>query len=233
MATVNTLYTYTLPIAAGILSFFTSTVLWILINRLLNRIDGPKSNFFIGIGLSLPSQATQRLRDWAQQYGEVYKIRIGWYHWVVLSSPEAIKEVFDKQSISCSSKMPAPMGELVVGGMRMLTMPYGPKWRAYRTLVHGLLTPKMVETFVPVQTLEIKQLMYDLAFDNVNNSAFYGHVCRALFSIMMTAVFGRRIDRVDHEDIKYSEQSGRLLGKLGKAGTFIEDEIPPLAKLPT
>lgn len=125
------------------------------------------------------------------------------------------------------------MGELVVGGMRMLTMPYGPKWRAYRTLVHNLLTPKMVQTFVPIQTLEIKQLMYNLAFDNFNNAAFYGHLRRALFSIMMTAVYGRRIDRVDHEDIKYSEQSGRLLGKLGKAGTFIEDEIPPLAKLPT
>lgn len=125
------------------------------------------------------------------------------------------------------------MGELVVGGMRMLTMPYGPKWRAYRTLVHNLLTSKMVQTFVPIQTLEIKQLMYNLAFDNFNNAAFYGHLRRALFSIMMTAVYGRRIDRVDHEDIKYSEQSGRLLGKLGKAGTFIEDEIPPLAKLPT
>jgi len=129
--------------------------------------------------------------------------------------------------------MPAPIGELVVGGMRMLTMPYGPKWRAYRTLVHRLLTPKMVESFVPVQDLEVRQLMFDLANKNFNDAAFYGHLRRALFSIMMTAVYGRRIDRVDHEDIKLSQQSGHLLGKLGKAGTFIEDEIPPLAKLPT
>lgn len=70
----------------------------------------------------------------------------------------------------------------------MLTMPYGPKWRAYRTLVHNLLTPKMVETFVPVQTLEMKQFMYNLAFDNVSNAVFYGHLRRALFSIMMTAL---------------------------------------------
>ncbi|XTI87484.1 putative O-methylsterigmatocystin oxidoreductase [Cenococcum geophilum] len=233
MAIVDTLYAYPLPVAAGILFLLTATVLWIRKDRRLNKINGPKGNIFVGIGLSLPLYATQRLREWAQQYGEVYKIRIGWYHWVVLNSPEAIKEVFDRQSISCSSKMPAPMGELVVGGMRMLTMPYGPKWRAYRTLVHGLLTPKIVQTFVPVQTLEIKQLMYDLAYNNFNDAAFYGHIRRALFSIMMTAVYGRRIDRMDHEDIKYSEQSGKLLGKLGKAGTFIEDEIPPLAKLPT
>ena len=96
MAVVNALYAYPLPAAIGILSLFTSTLLWIFISRPLNKIDGPKGNIFVGIGLSLPSQATRRLRDWAQQYGEVYKIRIGWYYWVVLSSPEAIKEVFDK-----------------------------------------------------------------------------------------------------------------------------------------
>lgn len=90
----------------------------------------------------------------------------------------------------------------------------------------------MVQSFVPVQTTEVKQLLYDLAFHNHGNAAFYGHLRRALFSIMMTAVYGRRIDRMDDEDIKLSQQSGQLLGKLGKAGTFIEDEIPPLAKLP-
>lgn len=97
MAIVNTLYAYALPVAAGIFFLLTATVLWILKNRPLNKIDGPKGDIFVGIGLSLPPQATQRLREWAQQYGEVYKIRIGWYYWVVLSSPEAIKEVFDKQ----------------------------------------------------------------------------------------------------------------------------------------
>lgn len=97
MAIVNTLYAYTLAVTAGILFLLTATVLWIRKNKPLNKIDGPKGNIFVGIGLSLPPQATQRLREWAQQYGEVYKIRIGWYHWVVLSSPEAIKEVFDKQ----------------------------------------------------------------------------------------------------------------------------------------
>ncbi|TVY19762.1 Cytochrome P450 monooxygenase patH [Lachnellula arida] len=192
----------------------------------LQKINGPRGNMLVGQGLVLPPKATQRLREWAQEYGEVYKIRIGWYNWVVLSSPEAIKEVFDKQ-------MPAPMGELVVGGMRMLTMPYGPKWRAYRTLVHNLLKPQTVQSFVPIQTIEIKRLIYDLAVANHSNAAFYGHVRRALFSIMMTAVYGRRIESADDKDLKLSEKSGKLLGMLSRAGTFIEDEIPFLAKLPT
>ena len=110
--------------------------------------------------------------------------------------------------------MPAPIGELVVEGRRMLTMPYGPKWRAYRTPVHNLSTPKMVQKFVPFQTVEIKQLTSNLAFDNSNNAALDRHLRRPLISIMMTAVGGRRIDRVDHEDNKYSDQSRRLLENL-------------------
>ena len=102
MAIVNALYVYALPVTAGVLFLLAATVLWTLQNRPLNKIDGPKGNPIFGIGLSLPPQATQRLREWAQQYGEVYKLRIGWYHWVVLSSPEAIKEVFDKQVIDYS-----------------------------------------------------------------------------------------------------------------------------------
>jgi hypothetical protein len=67
----------------------------------LQKINGPRGNMLVGQGLALPPKATQRLREWAQEYGEVYKIRIGWYNWVVLSSPEAIKEVFDKQVSWC------------------------------------------------------------------------------------------------------------------------------------
>lgn len=97
MAIVNILYMNALPIAAGVIFLFTAAVLWTHQNRPLNKIDGPKGNFLFGIGLSLPPKATQRLREWAQQYGEVYKIRIGWYHWVILNSPEAVKEILDKQ----------------------------------------------------------------------------------------------------------------------------------------
>ena len=94
---MNILYPNALPIAAGVILSFTAFVLWARQKRPLNKIDGPKGNILFGIGLSLPPKATQRLREWAQQYGEVYKIRIGWYHWVILNSPEAIKEVLDKQ----------------------------------------------------------------------------------------------------------------------------------------
>jgi hypothetical protein len=72
-------------------------VFWIRRDKRLDKIDGPKGRLFVGLGLSLPQPASQLLREWAQQYGDIYKIKIGYYNWVVLSSPEAVKEILDKQ----------------------------------------------------------------------------------------------------------------------------------------
>jgi cytochrome P450 len=125
------------------------------------------------------------------------------------------------------------MGDGVVAGdRRMFTMPYGFKWRAFRAIVHQLLSPKMTQTFVPTQEFEIKQFMYELGHKNDDEREFYRHVRRMSFSIMMTSTYGRRIDSWDHDDVRASTESSRLLGKVMRPGSFIEDEIPPLAKLP-
>ncbi|KUL82317.1 hypothetical protein ZTR_09715 [Talaromyces verruculosus] len=211
----------------------TAAFLWSRRDRSLDTIRGPKGHFLFGIGLSLPPRATYVFREWAQEYGELFKIRVGWYNWVVVNSPAAMREIFDKQSISTSSKMPTPIGhDVVVGGMRMFTMPYGPKWRAYRAIVHQLLSAKMTQTFVATQTFEVKQLMWDLAHNNTYADEFYQHIRRLSFSIIMTSTYGRRVDRWDHDDVHYAMESSRILGTITRAGGFIEDEIPLLAKLP-
>ena len=63
------------------------------------RIDlpGPSGWPVFGIGIDLPSRPRKMLTDWANKYGSVCKVRVGWYDWVILSSREAVKEVFDKQ----------------------------------------------------------------------------------------------------------------------------------------
>ena len=63
----------------------------------LRSLPGPRGNCFIGIGISLPPRAHNVMRDWAAQYGELFRIRVGWYDWVVVNSPEAMKDIFDKQ----------------------------------------------------------------------------------------------------------------------------------------
>lgn len=67
-------------------------------NDPLRTIPGPQWKYpVIGLGFSLPPKPIQVFRKWAQEYGEVFRIRVGWYDWVVINSPEAFKEIFDKQ----------------------------------------------------------------------------------------------------------------------------------------
>ncbi|KAK7754186.1 hypothetical protein SLS62_003763 [Diatrype stigma] len=89
----------------------------------------------------------------------------------------------------------------------------------------------MTESFVLTQKQELGQMMYDLAFNTPDDTTFSDHIRRTLFSIMMKTVYGRRIERKDDQDVKYTEESAKLLGKLTR-GAFIEDIFPPLARLP-
>lgn len=66
-------------------------------DKRLDKISGPRGNPITGIGLGLPPDAAQKFGTWAAEYGEVFKVRVGWWNWVVLNSPEAVKEVMDRQ----------------------------------------------------------------------------------------------------------------------------------------
>jgi hypothetical protein len=39
------------------------------------------------------------LNSWATQFGDTFKVRVGWYNWVFFNHPDAVKEVFDRQLI--------------------------------------------------------------------------------------------------------------------------------------
>ncbi|KAI5855058.1 putative O-methylsterigmatocystin oxidoreductase [Durotheca rogersii] len=210
-----------------------SLTLWFRRDRRLDKMPGPRGWPLIGIGISLPHKAHFRFREWAAQYGEVFRLRVGWFNWVVINSPQAMQEILNKQSQYTSSKMPAPLGnDVVMGGMRMFTLAYGQKWRAYRNITHQLLSSTMTNTFVPSQEYEVKQLLYDLSTSNRDQQEFQMHVRRFAFSIMMTSTYGLRVTNWDDEDVQHALASARILGSITRAGAFLVDELPFLARLP-
>lgn len=213
--------------------FSTLVISWLRRDRRLDSIPGPKTRPFIGVGYKLPPKAPALFRQWAQEYGEVFKVRVGWYNWVVINSPQAIREILEKQAVKTSSKAPSPMGhDIVTGGKRMPTMPYGPQWRAQRSVVRQVTTVPMTATFVPSQEFEAKQLLFDLATDNENQRNFYHHLRRYAFSIIMTNTFGTRVKNWDHPDAQNAVRSQAILRRTSRPGAFLVDELPPLAMLP-
>lgn len=220
----------TLVLLAGVTLFI---ITWLFRDRRLDAIPGPRGHPLIGVGYKLPPKAPAVFRKWALEYGDVFKVRVGWYNWIVINTPEAIREILEKQAIVTSSKAPSPMGhDIVTGGNRMPTMPYGRRWRSLRTIIRQITTVPMTATFIPSQEFEAKQLLFDLGTENNNQRNFYQHMRRYAFSIIMTNTFGTRVQTMEHPDVKNAILSQAILRDTSRPGAFVVDEVPPLASLP-
>ncbi|CAK1367939.1 O-methylsterigmatocystin oxidoreductase [Cercospora beticola] len=233
MAELLTLYqNYRTLFLCFALPVLTLLVAYLKRDRKINTIPGPKLHPIVGLGLKLPPNAAKLFRQWAGEYGDIFKVRIGWYNWVVINTPEAVREILEKQAVSTSSKAPSPLGhDVVTGGMRMPTMPYGPRWRAQRSVVRQITSVPMTSTFVPSQEFETKQLLFDLATNNEDQRSFYMHMRRFAFSIVLTNTFGTRVKNIDHPDVHNAMRSQAIMRKT-LPPYFIVDELPLLQKLP-
>jgi cytochrome P450 len=181
-------------IAALVLSYKRTS------NRLPNGYStapGPKGLPIIGNAHQLGPQPHRRITEWARQYGEIFKIRLGWNDWYLLCSPDAVKEVMDRQSKDSSSRAPMPVSsDALSGGMRFLFMPYGAEWRKLRGISHKLLTPAASATFKPSQEWEARMLLEEVLKgrdEEVGNEVGYKAVRRYTVSVIMTSTYGRRI----------------------------------------
>ncbi|KIX94575.1 uncharacterized protein Z520_09621 [Fonsecaea multimorphosa CBS 102226] len=191
------------------------------------RLFSGHSHIYTGQVTNNPSES--QLVKWAQELGEIYQIQMGTQRWVVLSSPEAIKEVFDRQGNLTSSRgvNRVAMGVLS-GGYRMLFMPYGKQWRDIRAIVHRCLTVKSADGMKPSQDLESRRYLYDLLIEPAN---FWNHVKRYSTSVIMYATYGRRIVTVDDPVLNdiYTE-TGIFAECFGQI--HLVDQYPVLEKLP-
>jgi cytochrome P450 len=158
------------------------------------HVPSPKGLPLIGNSLQLGKHPRKQFEKWTEEYGELFKIQLGWNNWVFLNSREAVKEILDRQSASTSSRMPLPVSsDLASGGYRFLMMGYTPTWRKLRAIVHKLLTPKASDVFKPSQDFEAKQLVYDILTDNTTEEEFYMHIRRYTTSVVMTSTYGKRV----------------------------------------
>ena len=58
----------------------------------LRLVPGPKGLPLIGNTLEVPqSRPEKKFMEWAKQYGELFRIQMGWNEWVFVNSDVAVK----------------------------------------------------------------------------------------------------------------------------------------------
>ncbi|CAE7001400.1 hypothetical protein P3342_001417 [Pyrenophora teres f. teres] len=228
---------YTLVLLSLLLATF------VLYTRYKNRpppgkqtAPGPAGLPILGNAHQLDQQPHQQITRWAREYGEVYKIRLGWNDWYMICSPDACKEILDKQSAYTSSRAPFPVaGDALSGGMRFLFMEYGPEWRKLRGISHKLLTPAVSATFKPSQEFEAKMLLEEIlkgADAEKANDVSYMAIRRYTVSVIMTSTYGRRIPQWDCPEVHSIYEIMNDFSTIAKPGAYLADTLPFLGKLP-
>jgi cytochrome P450 len=193
---------------------------------------GPRGLPFIGNLLHITDTETFRFKvqDWARQYGDVFYTRMGGSDYVFLSSPTAVKELFDKRGHIYSSRPPAPLAsDVASAGRRQLFMPYGKEYRVVRRLAHQLLSITQTISYQPIQDSESKQLMFDLLH---NPDDFYALNRRYSASVIITATYGHRIPDWNAPLVKNIYKVVNNLQNFATPGAWIVDTFPSLRYLP-
>ncbi|KJA17919.1 hypothetical protein HYPSUDRAFT_169845 [Hypholoma sublateritium FD-334 SS-4] len=163
-----------------------------------------------------------------KQYGHVASVYQGKTVVVVLGTIKAATDLLEKRGSIYSSRPRNIMaGEILSGGMRGLGMPYGARWRSWRSLMHAGMSGEASQRFKPLQTVEAAVLMRDLLKEDLP-MARYSHFRRFSVSIAFCISYGRRIASLQDPMVLAQQQ----VDECSTQGQYIVEAWPILLKLP-
>ncbi|KAL4906002.1 hypothetical protein BDW74DRAFT_15372 [Aspergillus multicolor] len=193
---------------------------------------GPPTLPIIGNLHLMPSKYPhQQFKKWAEEYGPIYSLVLGTKTYIVLSSDVAVKDLLDKRGANYSSRPEIFIGhEIASGGLRLVTMPYGPLWRMMHKIIHGILNIRAAKAYLPYQMLERQQML--LGFLEQPNE-FVKHLRRYSFSLTTQIIYGFRAQSIHHPKLQQLITCFESWGEVvGNASAQILDLFPVLRKLP-
>ncbi|KAJ3576560.1 hypothetical protein NP233_g352 [Leucocoprinus birnbaumii] len=177
-------------------------------------------------------QPWRRYTEWHKVFGDVISFWLGGTPIVVLGTLKAATDVLEKRGNIYSSRPRNIMGgELLSGGMRGVGMPYGPRWRNWRALMHAGLSIEASQDYKTLQSLEAKILLNDL-LDAKNSEQYALHVRRYAISITSSIAYGVRVRDMNQKIVKENHEIDRYLSKALDLSSSWVDTWPFLLYLP-
>lgn len=112
--------------------------------------------------MSLDSPWKQHMK-WTKKYGPVFRLEAGKDTIIVLGTMKATRDLLDKRSKIYSSRPRSVMaGECVSKGLRPVLMPDNEQWKTARRVQGEVLSHKMSQSYLGLQSLESLQLLRGL-----------------------------------------------------------------------
>ncbi|KAL3458434.1 cytochrome P450 [Aspergillus heterothallicus] len=197
---------------------------------------GPKPLPIIGNVHQAPkSHGWRTYRKWSEQYGPVVHVNMLGQHVMILSTSEAAHDLLAKRGATFSDRPRLFLAtELALKGLNILLMNYTEQFRAHQRLQVAVLNPTPAASYLPLQTLESQQLLYDL-LEHASappGDDVHRYFERAIASTVHTLLYGFRV-RDPHDPIlKTLTRLNDEFSAFVQVGAHIVDTFPVLNNLP-
>ncbi|KAG8913572.1 hypothetical protein FRC02_005397 [Tulasnella sp. 418] len=187
---------------------------------------GPPTTPVLGNIAILPKTDTYvKFNEWAKQYGEIFSLKVGSKTIIVLSSPEAIFHVMEKNGLITANK-PSMAHMLWIFGEDgfLSSVQYGPLYRIWRKAANEMMSISACEKLAPIQLSEASQLLVSF-LDRPED--FFEEIKRTVLSVGFSVFFGVRSPTISSPEPKTFLWSTEEVFHLCAPGAY-----PPVDLLP-
>ncbi|KAG8927450.1 hypothetical protein FRC02_008208 [Tulasnella sp. 418] len=215
------------------LTLLTALVVWLVhrISKIGQREPflppGPDTIPVLGNITLLPkTDMYRKFCEWAKQYGEVFSLKVASQTIIVVSSPEAVAQIMEKNGLITADRPPSAHQAKIFGEDGILTtIPYGPQYRLWRKAANEMMSLSACERHAPIQLAETSQLLTSL-LDHPQD--FLDEVKRTILSVAFSVFFGVRCPTVSSpEPRKFIDLTEKVF-VLGAPGECPPVDIVPL-----
>ncbi|KAJ9379712.1 hypothetical protein DTO063F5_7083 [Paecilomyces variotii] len=178
---------------------------------------GPKTTPVLGNALDFPTSFPHvKFLEWAQEYGDIFSLKIFDRTIIVISSAAAVKHILDTNGARTGNRPRSVLVQRVTNGSLMaLENMENPIWKHGRNAIHTFLTKGSLEKHLQTQQAEYSHFMHDILEDPENT---FQHICRTAASVMITLLYGSRITKYENSHAETYFRGVKLLNEVTDPG---------------
>lgn len=163
------------------------------------------------------------------------RLQLGRQTLMVISSYDAAQAILVSHAGETASRPRQHVAsDLVSGGMRLLFIPHGARWRLMRRALHAGLSISAAQSYAPLQEAESAVMLYELLnTSNPERCDPADATRRFTVSVITSSVYGRRSVTGYEPIVQNLYTAMGTIARLGRPGANLVEYLPWMEHLPT